>query len=68
MTRTVPADLVQRVRTAAGDRADDVDWALVTHLGLERRGIPTAVTPPAEAEDEPSPDLDQSPVAAMQAK
>jgi L,D-transpeptidase ErfK/SrfK len=68
MTRTLPADLVQRVRTAAGDHADDVDWALVTHLGLERRGIPTAVTPQVEAEDEQAPEPDQSPVASMQAK
>jgi L,D-transpeptidase ErfK/SrfK len=70
MTRTLPADLVQRVRTAAGDHADAVDWALVTHLGLERHGIPTAVTPPVEAvdEDESSPEPDQTPVAAMQAK
>jgi L,D-transpeptidase ErfK/SrfK len=68
MTRTLPADLIQRVRTAAGDHADEVDWALVTHLGLERRGIPTAVTPPVEAEGEPSSELDPSPVASMQAK
>lgn len=68
MTRTLPADLVQRVRTAAGDHADEVDWALVTHLGLERRGIPTAVTPQVEAADEQSPEPDQSPVASMQAK
>ena len=68
VTRVLPADLVQRVRVAAGDHADEVDWALVTHLGLERRGIPTAVTPPVEARDEPSPELDQSPVASVPAK
>jgi L,D-transpeptidase ErfK/SrfK len=50
MTRIVPPDLVQRVRSAAGDRADEVDWALVTQLGLSRSGIPTAVTPPMVAE------------------
>jgi L,D-transpeptidase ErfK/SrfK len=46
MTRTIPPDLVARVRAAAGDRVDRVDWASVTQVGLERNGIPTAVTPP----------------------
>jgi len=45
ITPIVPPDLMQRVRDAAGNRADEVDWALVTRLGLERNGIPTAVTP-----------------------
>ncbi len=49
--RFLPPDLTRRVRDAAGDRADQVDWALVTRLGLERNGIPTAVTPPAVAEN-----------------
>ncbi len=45
LTRVVPPDLTQQVRSAAGDRSDEVDWALVTQLGLSRSGIPTAVTP-----------------------
>lgn len=53
MPRIMPADLVQRVRDAAGDRADGVDWALVTQLGLSRSGIPTAVTPSDVADDQP---------------
>ncbi len=61
MTRIVPPDLVERVRTAAGDHADDVDWALVTQLGLNRSGIPTAVTPPMVAADDVS-DSDETPV------
>lgn len=61
MPRIVPPDLVQRVRTAAGDRADEVDWALVTQLGLSRSGIPTAVTPPMIAADDVS-DSDPRPV------
>ena len=50
ISRVVPDDLVQRVRAAAGDRADEVDWALVTRLGLERSSIPTPVTPPTVAD------------------
>ena len=50
ITRVVPDDLVQRVRDVAGDRADEVDWALVTRLGLERTSIPTPVTPPSIAD------------------
>jgi L,D-transpeptidase ErfK/SrfK len=59
MTPTMPPDLVQRVRTAAGDQADRVDWALVRHLGIARNGIPTAVTPPLVSE-QAAPDADDN--------
>lgn len=62
ITRVVPDDLVQRVRTVAGERGDEVDWALVTRLGLERNGIPTPVTPPSVADATPV----ATPVSAQQ--
>lgn len=61
MTPAMPPDLVQRVRAAAGDQADRVDWALVTRLGMVRNGIPTAVTPPVVAEDSVAPADNQAP-------
>lgn len=51
MTRVLPPDLMQRVRAAAGDQADRVDWDLVRRLGMARNSVPTAVTPAAVAED-----------------
>jgi hypothetical protein len=33
-----------RVKALAGDAVDRVDWDLVKRIGLERTGIPTAVT------------------------
>ncbi|MGH6981371.1 MAG: L,D-transpeptidase family protein, partial [Stellaceae bacterium] len=61
MKRELPDNLVQRVRDVAGDRADQVDWALVTRLGLERTGVPTVVMPASVADAAPS---DVTPISA----
>lgn len=47
VTPAAPAELMQRVADAAGDRADLVDWDAVKAAGLAASGIPTPVTPPA---------------------
>jgi L,D-transpeptidase ErfK/SrfK len=47
VTPVIPDDLTQRVATAAGDRADLVDWDAVRQAGLDASGIPTPVTPAA---------------------
>ena len=47
MTPAAPAELIQRVADAAGDRADLVDWDAVQQAGLAATGIPTPVTPAA---------------------
>lgn len=37
-------DVVKRVRMAAGDRINMVDWNAVQRAAMQRTGIPTAVT------------------------
>jgi L,D-transpeptidase ErfK/SrfK len=69
MPRIMPPDLVERVKAAAGAQVDRVDWSLVTRLGLERNGIPTAVTPPAMADTAPAATpVVTRPVASLPAK
>ena len=48
VTPAAPAELMQRVGAAAGDRSDLVDWDAVRTAGLAATGIPTAVTPAPE--------------------
>lgn len=48
VTPAVPAELMQRVADAAGDRADLVDWDAVRAAGMAATGIPTPVTPAPE--------------------
>ena len=57
-----------RKNSQSNSHANEADRALATGLGLERQGTPTAVMPPVEAAGEPTPELDQSPVAAVPAK
>ncbi len=45
MTPAVPAQLMQIVAKAAGDRAELVDWDAVRAAGLAATGVPTPVTP-----------------------
>ena len=49
MTPAIPAELEQRVRTAAGKRVNEVDWEAVNRAGLAASGLPTPVTGPAVA-------------------
>jgi L,D-transpeptidase ErfK/SrfK len=67
MTPAVPQELMQRVATAAGDRADLVDWDAVRAAGLAATGIPTPVTSAPEelqASNAPAPSVPQH--AALQ--
>lgn len=73
VTPAAPAELMQRVADAAGDRADLVDWDAVQAAGLAASGIPTPVTPAPEdlqAADAPAPgdaptsDTDTTPAPA----
>ncbi|HEY3919597.1 MAG TPA: L,D-transpeptidase family protein [Stellaceae bacterium] len=48
MTPKAPAELMQRVAAAAGERVDLVDWDAVQTAGLAASGIPTPVTPAVE--------------------
>jgi len=47
MTPELPPDLIARVTSAAAGRSDPVDWDAVQRAGLERTGLPVAVTPTA---------------------
>jgi L,D-transpeptidase ErfK/SrfK len=64
VTQAAPAELMQRVADAAGDRSDLVDWDAVRAAGLAATGIPTPVTPaPGALQASETPDS-APPVAA----
>lgn len=44
VTPVLTNDVVTRIRTAAGDRINLVDWNAVQRAAMQRTGIPTAVT------------------------
>lgn len=69
VTQAAPAELLQRVAAAAGDRANLVDWDAVRAAGLAASGIATPVTPAAEdlqVSDAPAPAHAASPAAVPQ--